>query len=96
MYNRWQLTQIGEIYCWTEKDGSLFMRRDGLKGPITPSPQMRKLANILFYKYITFQLKIIMKVSLKARSNISHKLKIILLRKIASNKTEVFKIKLSF
>lgn len=42
---------------------------------------IHQIKNIWLYKYIMFQLKVIMKVSLKARSKIVHKFKIIMLRR---------------
>jgi len=37
---------IGEIWHWIEKDGSLVVRRDGLRGPITSPPQKKYILNI--------------------------------------------------
>lgn len=58
MWNSWQVTHIGEILHRTERDGSLFVRQDGLKGQINPR-RMMKIPRVIKNKmiiliYITF------------------------------------------
>lgn len=43
MWNRWKLVPIREIWRWTEKDKSLFMRRNDLKILNKPKKEEKRI-----------------------------------------------------
>jgi len=42
MLNNWEGILIGRFWPWTEKDGGLTVKWDGLKGPMKPKKRRRE------------------------------------------------------